>query len=142
MKKFAKEFKEFISRGSVMDMAVGIIIGTAFTAIITSLVNDIIMPLISLIFGGTNFDKWNIVIGSGDDASTIAIGTFIAAVINFILIALVVFIMIKAINKVHKKKETEEAPTTKECIFCHTEIPIAACKCPNCTADLPAEEKA
>ena len=138
MKKFAEEFKAFISRGSVMDMAVGIIIGTAFTAIINSLVNDVIMPLISAIFGGTNFDQWNIVIGSGEAASTIAIGTFVGQIVNFILIALVVFFMIKAINKMHKKAEA--APTTKECVFCHTQIPIAACKCPNCTADLPKEE--
>ena len=110
MKSFMKEFKEFISKGNVMDMAVGIIIGTAFTAIINSLVNDVIMPLISALFGGTNFDAWNIVIGSGEEASTIAIGTFIGQIVNFILIALVVFFMIKAINKAQEKvKKPEEA---------------------------------
>ena len=137
MKSFAKEFKEFISRGSVMDMAVGIIIGGAFTAIITSLVNDIIMPLISLIFGGISFDKWNIVMGSGKNAPVLGLGTFIAAIINFILIALAIFLMIKAMNKMNRKKdEAEEAPTTKECPFCKSEIPVEATRCPHCTSEL------
>ena len=137
MKSFAKEFKEFISRGSVMDMAVGIIIGGAFTAIITSLVNDIIMPLISLIFGGISFEQWNIVMGSKKDAPVLGLGTFLAAIINFILIALAIFLMIKAMNKMNRKKdEAEEAPTTKECPFCKSEIPVEATRCPHCTSEL------
>ena len=137
MKSFAKEFKEFISRGSVMDMAVGIIIGGAFTAIITSLVDDIIMPLISLIFGGISFEQWNIVMGSKKDAPVLGLGTFLAAIINFILIALAIFLMIKAMNKMNRKKdEAEEAPTTKECPFCKSEIPVEATRCPHCTSEL------
>ncbi|MEE1113831.1 MAG: large conductance mechanosensitive channel protein MscL [Eubacterium sp.] len=140
MKNFIKEFKEFISRGNVMDMAVGIIIGGAFTAIVTSLVNDVIMPLISAIFGGTNFDKWNVTLrGSGEDAVVLGLGNFLSAVINFLLIAIVIFCVIKAINKMHDKvakKPEEEAPKTKICPFCKSEIPVDATRCPHCTSEL------
>ena len=102
MKGFMKEFKAFISRGNVMDMAVGIIIGSAFTAIVNALVNNIIMPLISVITGGISFDQWNITMGAGKDAPVLGLGTFIAAVINFLLIALVLFLVIKTINKMHE----------------------------------------
>ena len=139
MKSFIKEFKEFISRGSVMDMAVGIIIGGAFTAIVTSLVDNIVMPLISAIFGGLSFEKWNVVLGSKEGAPELGLGVFLGAVINFLLIALVIFSVIKAINKassLHKKEETEEAPTTKVCPFCKSEIAIDATRCPHCTSEL------
>ena len=139
MKSFVKEFKEFISRGSVMDMAVGIIIGGAFTSIVTSLVDNIVMPLISLIFGGISFKKWNIVLGAKEGAPELGLGTFVGAVINFILIALVIFIVIKAMNKasnLRKKDEPEEAPTTKVCPFCKSEISIEATRCPHCTSEL------
>ena len=133
MKGFMKEFKEFISRGNVMDMAVGIIIGGAFTAIVTSLVDNIIMPLISGICGGMAFEDWAVKIGG----STIGIGAFIAAIVNFLLIALVLFSIIKAMNKFKKQQEEpEEEPTTKECPFCKSEIPIGATRCPNCTSEL------
>ena len=138
MKALIKEFKEFISRGNVMDMAVGAIIGGAFTAIVTSLVNDIMMPLLSLITGGFDFTSLCIVLGEGEDAATLNYGAFIAAVINFLLIALVIFILIKMINQVTKKKK-EEAPapaTTKVCPFCKEEIAIDAIKCPHCTSEL------
>lgn len=134
MKSFAKEFKEFISRGNVMDMAVGVIIGGAFTAIVTSLVNDIVMPLLSIITGGFDFTALSIKLGEGEEAATLNYGSFISAVINFVLIALVIFIIIKTINKVAKKKE--EAPTTKECPYCQEKISIKATKCPHCTSDL------
>ncbi len=105
-----KEFKEFISRGNVMDMAVGVIIATAFGAIITSLVNDIIMPLIGIIIGGIDFSGLSVVIGS----ATITYGMFIQNIINFLLIALCVFLLVKAFNKVAKKKKEEEpAPPAK-----------------------------
>ena len=138
MKSFMKEFKEFISRGNVMDMAVGIIIGGAFTAIVTSLVNDIVMPLIGLLFGGLDFTKWNIALAAGEEPPMLNLGTFIAAIINFILIALVIFIIIKSINKMKKEDEpAEEAePTTKVCPFCKSEIAIEATRCPNCTSQL------
>ena len=121
-----------------MDMAVGVIIGGAFTAIVTSLVNDIMMPLLSLITGGFDFTSLCIVLGEGEDAATLNYGAVIAAVINFLLIALVIFILIKMINQVTKKKK-EEAPapaTTKVCPFCKEEIAIDAIKCPHCTSEL------
>ena len=142
MKSFMSEFKEFISRGSVMDMAVGIIIGGAFTAIITALVDNIIMPVISVLFGGISFEQWNIVMGSGEEAPVLGLGTFIAAVINFILIALVIFLMIRALNRAaeaRKKEEAVEEVTTKECPFCKSEIPVSATRCPHCTSELPAK---
>lgn len=135
MKSFIKEFKEFISRGNVMDMAVGVIIGGAFTAIVNSLVNDIIMPVLSLLTGGLDFSSLCIVLGQGEEPATLNYGAFIAAIINFLLIAIVIFTIIKAINKVSKKKE-EPAPTTKECPFCHEKISINATKCPHCTSDI------
>lgn len=137
MKNLMKEFKEFISRGNVMDMAVGIIIGGAFTAIVTSLVNDIAMPLISIITGGFDFTALCIALGEGEDAATLNYGAFIAAVINFLLIALVVFIIVKAANKFSRKKAAEPAPvTTKACPFCREEIAIEATRCPHCTSEL------
>ena len=136
MKSFIKEFKEFISKGNVMDMAVGVIIGGAFTAIVTSLVDDIIMPLISILTGGFDFSNLSIALGTGEGAATFNYGAFITAVINFLLIALVIFSVIKAMNKFNKKKETEPDPTTKVCPYCQSEISIKATKCPHCTSDL------
>ena len=137
MKSFIKEFKEFISRGNVMDMAVGIIIGGAFTAIVNSLVNDVIMPLISLLTGGFDFSELCVVLGEGEGAATLNYGAFISAVINFLLIALVIFCLIKSINKFKKKQEEEAAePTTKECPFCCETISIKATKCPHCGSEL------
>ena len=136
MKNFMKEFKEFISRGNVMDMAVGIIIGGAFTAIVTSLVEDIITPIIGMI-GGFDFSSFVVTVNN----SNIAVGNFINAVINFLLIAFVLFSIIKAMNKaasVVKKpeEEAEEAPTTKMCPYCKSEIAIEATRCPHCTCQL------
>ena len=139
MKGFMKEFKEFINRGNVMDMAVGIIIGTAFTAIVNALVNSIVMPLIARIFGGLSFEKWNVALGAGKDAPVLGIGILVEAIINFLLIALVVFLVIKAINKANELKngpKEEEAPTTKVCPFCKSEIPIDATRCPHCTSEI------
>ncbi len=134
MKAFMKEFKEFISKGNVMDMAVGIIIGGAFTAIVTSLVDDVIMPIISLLTGGFDFSALCIVLGEGEGAATLNYGAFIAAVINFLIIAVVIFCLIKSINKFKKKQE--EAPTTKDCPYCFEKISIKATKCPHCGSDL------
>ena len=140
MKKFWEEFKAFISKGSVMDMAVGIIIGGAFTAIVNSLVNDLVMPLLSLLTGGFDFTKLSVVLGSGEGAATLNYGLFISAVINFLLIAFVIFCLIKSINKMKDKvtKKEEEDPTTKICPFCKSEIDIAATRCPHCTSELEA----
>lgn len=119
MKKFFKEFKEFISKGNVMDMAVGIIIGGAFTAIVTSLVEDIISPILGL-FGGLNFSEMSVTL-LGD--VTLNYGSFLTAIINFLIMALVIFALIKALNSASKRmKKTEEElpaePTTKVCPFC------------------------
>jgi large conductance mechanosensitive channel len=146
-KGIVAEFKEFISRGSVMDLAIGMVIGSAFTAIVTSLVNDIVMPLISLLTGGISFTQWNIVLGSGSEPPVLGLGTFAAAVINFFLIALVIFSLVKALNKMHDLaektgkfgKKEEAAPTTKKCPYCLSEIDIKATRCPHCTSVL--EEK-
>ena len=135
MKKFFEEFKAFISRGNVMDMAVGIIIGGAFTSIVTSLVEDIINPLIGLA-GGMNFDRyvWNI---TGD--VTLNYGEFITAIINFLIMAFVVFMIVKTLNKASDKlsKKSEEGPaTTKTCPYCKSEIAIEATRCSHCTSHL------
>ncbi len=142
MKGFVNEFKTFILRGNVVDLAVGIIIGSAFTSIVNSLVNDVIMPLISVLTGGISFEAWNIVIGTGEDAPVVALGTFVAAILNFVIVALVIFLIVKAINearKISEKKKEEEAPSTKDCPFCFSTIPIKATKCSCCTADIPAD---
>ena len=141
MKKFFEEFKKFISRGNVMDMAVGVIIGGAFTAIVNSLVNDIFMPVLSLITGGFDIAGMSVSFGVGDNAATLNYGAFLSAVINFLLIALVIFCIIKAMNtakdKMLKKQQEEApAPTTKKCPYCMSEIDIQATRCPHCTSEL------
>lgn len=140
MKNFIKEFKEFISRGNVMDMAVGIIIGGAFTSIVSSLVEDIINPILGL-FGGMNFDQLKLnLLGE----VTLNYGKFISAVINFLIMALIVFIMMKAMNGFAEKfkhtEETVEEPKTKICPFCKSEIAIDATRCPHCTSVLEEKE--
>lgn len=135
MKAFFEEFKKFISRGNVMDLAVGIIIGGAFTAIVNSLVNDIVMPLFSLLTGGIDFAALSIPLGQGEEAAALNYGSFIAAIINFLLISLVIFCIIKTLNKFHKEEPAAE-PTEKECPYCKSSISIKATKCPHCTSDL------
>ena len=138
MKSFLKEFKEFAMKGSVMDMAVGIIIGGALTAIVTSLVEDILNPIIGL-FVGNNFAD----LTAEFAGVSLAYGKFIMAVINFIIVAFVIFCIIKAMNKartIAKPEEEEEEPTTKVCPFCKSEIDIEATRCPNCTSELPKEQ--
>ena len=136
MKKFLAEFKEFISRGNVIDLAVGVIIGGG-----VSLTDNIIKPLINCIGGAEVQGKIHLV---GDNY--IDYGSFISAVINFLIMAFIIFCIVKAINKMldlTKKKEEhkEEAPTTKICPFCKSEIPIDAVKCCHCTSDLPKEDE-
>ncbi|MBQ8304696.1 MAG: large conductance mechanosensitive channel protein MscL [Blautia sp.] len=132
---FVKEFKEFIMRGNVMDLAVGVIIGGAFSAIVTSLVDDVIGPIIGMICGGIDFSHLAITVGSAQ----LMIGNFIQAIINFLIVALVIFSIVKAFNKASslaKKPEEEADPTTKICPFCKTEIALDATRCPNCTSQL------
>ena len=137
MKKFFDEFKAFISRGNVMDMAVGVIIGASFKAIVDSLVADIINPLLGL-FGGMNFSEYKIQL-AGDAA--LNYGNFITSIINFLIMAFVIFCIVKFMNGVSAKfaKKEEEVvaePTTKVCAFCKSEIAIEATRCPHCTSEL------
>lgn len=142
------EFKEFISRGNVMDMAVGVIIGGAFQGIIKSLVDDVVMPVLSVITGGTDFSAWKITlveaVSEEIPAVTLNYGNFINAIINFLLMALVIFTVVRTMNKLNeklhpKKEEAPAAPTTKKCPYCLSEIPIEAVKCAHCTSDQPEE---
>lgn len=141
MKKFFKEFRDFIKRGNVMDMAVGIIIGGAFTGIVSSLVEDIINPILGL-FGGMNFDKYQLKL-TGE--VTLNYGEFLTAVINFLIMALVVFLMVKLMNratsKLAPKKEEPKAVTTKICPYCRSEIAKEATRCPHCTSVLEETAK-
>lgn len=152
MKKFFKEFKDFISRGNVLDMAVGIIIGGAFTAIVTALVNNILNPLLNTIIGGISFDNMKVAIklpwivklveeGKMESYPTFNFGAFLSAIITFIVTALALFVIIKAMNTVKsratkKKEEAPAAPTTKICPHCMSEIHIDATRCPHCTSEL------
>lgn len=148
-KGFISEFKTFIMRGNVIDLAVGVIIGGAFQAIVNSLVNDIVMPAISLLTKGMDFSKLFVALDGGEyatleaaqeaGAAVITYGNFISAIINFLIMAFVIFCIVKAINKAAEKTKKEEAPaapTTKVCPFCKSEIAIEATKCPHCTSEL------
>lgn len=150
-KGFLGEFKDFISRGNVMDMAIGVIIGGAFKGIIDSLVNDIIMPIISKIVGGLDFSNWFMALDGGAyntlaaaqeaGAATLNYGKFITVFINFLIMAFVIFTMVKMLNSLAEKRKKEElespkAPTTKLCKFCKSEIAIEAVRCPHCTSNL------
>lgn len=150
-KGFISEFKTFIMRGNVIDLAVGVIIGGAFQKIVNSLANDIIMPVISLLTGGIDFSNWFLVLGEGEFATaaaakeagvaTLNYGTFLSTALDFLIMAFVIFLIIKGINGVSeklKKEKVEEpaAPTTKVCPYCKSEIDIAATKCPHCTSEV------
>ena len=138
-KGFIAEFKKFIMRGNVMDMAVGVIVGGAFTTIVNSLNQDILTPILA-IFGGTDFSYLTLTLGTGENAPVLNYGSFITAVINFLITALVIFLLIKLINKIGDKLSHKEnkpaAPTTKKCPFCKSEIAIEATRCPHCTSVL------
>jgi large conductance mechanosensitive channel len=147
MKKFLNEFKEFAVKGNMIDLAVGIIVGGAFTTIVDSLVNDIINPILGLVIGKIDFSNLFITLDGGDyntlaaaeeaGAAVIKYGSFISNLINFIIMAFVVFLLVKAINKLRKPKEEAPAePTTKICPYCQSEISIKATKCPHCTSDV------
>ncbi|MCD7709299.1 MAG: large conductance mechanosensitive channel protein MscL [Clostridiales bacterium] len=139
--KFLEEFKAFIMRGNVLDMAVGVIVGGAFTTIVSSLNDDILTPILG-IFGGTDFSYLHVKLGSGENAPMLTYGNFITAVINFLITALVIFLLLKIVMSLMsgfgklKKGEEEEAPTTKTCPFCISEIDVKATRCPHCTSIL------
>lgn len=140
-----KEFKEFIMRGNVIDLAVAVIIGAAFGRIITSFVNDIIMPPLGLLLGNVNFTDLFISLNGTKyatladaqtaGAATINYGIFINTIIDFILVALVIFLIIRQVNRMKKAPAPTEL-TTKECPYCFTQIPIPATRCPHCTSEL------
>ena len=137
---FMSEFKKFITRGNVMDMAVGVIVGGAFTSIVTSLNKDILTPVLG-IFGGLDFSHLFVLLGEGEEAPVLAYGNFISAILNFLITAFVIFCMVKGLNKLNdkmSKKEEEKpaAPTTKKCPFCKSDIAIDATRCPHCTSQL------
>lgn len=136
IKNFFNEFKTFAMRGNVMDMAVGIIIGAAFGKIVTSMVEDVIMPPIGWILGNVDFS--NLVLKLNDDVA-IKYGAFLNTVISFIIVAFAVFILIKAVNTLQAKMVKEEAaaaPTTKKCPYCCSDIALEATRCPHCTSEL------
>ncbi|MCR5208384.1 MAG: large conductance mechanosensitive channel protein MscL [Eubacterium sp.] len=143
MKKFFTEFKEFIANGSVLDLAVGVIIGGAFKGIVDALIANLINPIIACI-GGDNISGFTYQIIKGNEATIMNFGAFLSAIINFIVIAFVIFLIVKSANKAKalakkNKEEEEEEATTKTCPFCKSEIAIDATKCPHCTADQPEE---
>ena len=146
-----KEFREFAMKGSVIDMAVGIIIGAAFGTIVNSLVQDVIMPPIGLLLGNVDFTNIFALLKEGKVAGpyasvaaakaagavTINFGVFVNTIISFILIAFVVFLLVRTINRLRREEKVPApVPTTKECTYCFSAIPIKATRCPNCTSEL------
>jgi large conductance mechanosensitive channel len=146
-----KEFKEFAMRGSVVDMAVGIVIGAAFGTIVKSFVDDVLMPPIGLLLGNVDFSNLFITLKEGAKAAgpyaslaaakaagavTLNLGLFINTIISFLIVAFAVFLVIKAINRMKREEEITAEPTTRDCPFCFTTIPIQATRCPHCTSPL------
>lgn len=147
-----KEFKEFAIKGNVVDMAVGIIIGAAFTGIVQSLVKDVLMPPLGLLMGGVDFSQFFIVLKEGSipapyetmaaakeaGAVTLNYGVFFNTVISFLIVSFAVFILIRYINKLKRPKETPEpvTPSLKKCNYCFSDIPVEATRCPHCTSEL------
>ena len=146
MKKFMTEFKEFAMRGNMIDLAVGIIIGGAFTTIVNSLVNDVINPVLGLVIGRIAFSSLFITLDGKSYASlkaaeeagaaVLKYGSFVSNMINFVIMAFVVFLFVKVISKLTPKSETTNEVTTKICLYCKSEIAIDAIKCPHCTSEL------
>lgn len=146
-----KEFKEFMTRGSVMDLAVGVIIGAAFGAIVNSLVNDVIMPPIGLLLGNVDFSNLFVILKDGSKAAppyaslaeakaagavTLAYGAFLTQVVSFIILAFVIFMLVRSVNKLRAQKPA--APTTKDCPYCLSSVPLKATRCGHCTSELKA----
>jgi large conductance mechanosensitive channel len=148
-----KDFKEFVMRGSVVDMAVGIIIGVAFGAVIKSLVADVIMPPIGLLLGNVDFSNLFVTLKAGKVAGpyvslaaaqaagavTLNLGLFINTIVSFVIVAFAVFLLVRGVNQLRREQEAPPAvPTTKECPYCLSEIPLQASRCPHCTSELGA----
>jgi large conductance mechanosensitive channel len=143
-----KEFKEFAMRGNVLDMAVGIIMGAAFGKIVTSFVGDVLMPPMGLVLGRVDFSNLFINLSGKSYASlaeakaagaaTLNVGLFINTVIDFVLVAFAIFLLVKQVNRLRRQPEVPAVPTTKECLYCLSSIPIKATRCPHCTSELKA----
>lgn len=146
MKRFLKEFKEFAVKGNVIDMAVGVIIGGAFGKIVSSLVGDVFMPLIGLLTGGFNISGAFVALDGNHyatveaaaeaGAATLNYGAFIQSVIDFLIIALCIFLFVKLVNKLHRKEEAVPAPQPRLCPFCRQPVADDATRCPHCTSEL------
>ena len=140
------EFKKFIMRGNVIDLAIGVIIGSAFGKIVTSFVNDILMPPFGLLLGKVDFSNLYISLSGGHydslakaqeaGAATLNYGLFLNTVIDFVIITFVIYLLVRQINKLEKPAETPSEPTTKECPYCYSAIPVKATRCPACTSQL------
>lgn len=148
MKKFIEEFKTFAVKGNMLDMAIGMIIGSAFTTIVKSVVNDLFMPLLSILTGKMDFSNLFIAMDGGKYATLAEVpegvavfnyGNFITSVLDFLIVALVLFLIVREINKM-KKPEPAAAPTTKECPYCKSQIHLDAVKCPFCGSDVTKTE--
>ena len=126
-----REFKEFAMRGNVLDLAIAVIIGGAFGQIIASLVNDVLMPLIGLVFGGINFSELSFTVGE----AVVKWGAFVQSILDFVIVAFVIFMIVRAMNRMQKPAPVP-APTTKDCPYCFSIIPLKATRCPNCTSEL------
>jgi large conductance mechanosensitive channel len=145
-----KEFKEFAMRGNVVDMAVGIVIGAAFGGIVNSFVSDVIMPPVGLFLGSVDFSSLFLVLKEGKVAGpyeslavakaagavTLNYGVFFNTIISFLIITFAVFLLIRNINRMKKKEDTAAVPTTKECPYCLSAVPLKAVRCPHCTSEL------
>lgn len=141
-----REFRDFAFKATVFDLAVAFIMGVAFAAVVSSLVKDLIMPIISLITGGVDFSNWFITLKGGPyatlaeaqkaGAATLNLGVFLNTVINFVIVAFVIYLLVRAYNKARPSKPEEI--TTKDCLYCKTPIPLSALRCPNCTSDIKA----
>lgn len=145
-----KEFKKFALRGNVVDLAVGIVIGSAFTAIVNSLVNDLLMPPIGLLLGGVDFENFFLTLKTGAPAGpyptladaqaagavTINYGLFINSIVSFLIVAIALFLIIRSVNRLQREEEAPAEPTTKECPYCLSTIPLKATRCPHCTSQL------
>lgn len=143
MKKFLEEFKTFALKGNMIDLAVGVLIGSAFSGLVTSLTNNIIQPVLNC-FGAQDATSGVATLSIKFGKLDMPVGQFLSDIINFVIMALVIFLIVKAVNKlsaIGKKPEEPKAPTTKKCPYCLSEIAIEAVKCPHCTSDLPVEEK-
>jgi len=140
MKKLWNEFKEFMTRGNAMDLAVAVVIGAAFTAIVNSIVADLVTPLISMLTFGVDFSSLQVTVGEGENPAVFSYGALIQAIINFFVIALVIFFLIKGTNKLARTKVLNKAAPTMPCPYCGTNIPDTAVRCPNCTTILESSK--